>query len=82
MQLTLLCIFYGYYLLIFVLQGVLNQVAIHLKAQAPQVLVQISSLSQWDPTILQKRIDDLKAANDGKYSTSSLSNSSLARSYS
>lgn len=81
MQLTLLCIFYGYYLLIFVLQGVLNQVAIHLKAQAAQVLVQIS-LSQWDPTILQKRIDDLKAANDGKYSTSSLSNSSLARSYS
>jgi hypothetical protein len=41
----------------------------------------ISSLSQWDPTTLQKQIDDMKAANAGKFFILSHVNSSLARSY-
>jgi hypothetical protein len=49
------------------LQSVLDSVLAQLKSCGIPVLDQILSLSQWNPLLLQKQIDDLKASNAGQW---------------
>jgi hypothetical protein len=47
------------------MQNVFDSISAQLKSCGPPVPGQLSSLMQWNPLLLQRQIDDLKASNLG-----------------